>query len=99
MFGDDPMPVVIGVAGKGHIELIFLAEQATHRIRRRRVHPDLAIVVDGHKTKGRIDKLVGYREVELVFFYDSFFFNDTATTERIYPELCRSAPDRIHVQD
>ena len=63
---DDPVPVMIGVAGECNLEAVLKAEQPLHRVRRRRCHADLAIPIRRHKTERRVDGPVDYRQVPTV---------------------------------
>jgi hypothetical protein len=57
------MPVEIRVVAEGDVETVFETDQACHGIRRRTVHPDLAVMVHGHETESRVGFSV--HEVEI----------------------------------
>src|SRR5207244_4167897 len=56
--GNNSVTVVVGVAGKCDVELVFPSDQPLHRIRRGRVHANLAVPVHAHESKGWIDRFV-----------------------------------------
>ena len=60
----DAVPVGVGVVGKGDIEFVAHPDQPRHRIGRRAVHPDLAVPIDRHEAKRRIDRVVHDGRVE-----------------------------------
>ena len=58
---DHAMAVGVGVVAEGDIEPVAQRDQPGHRERRRGVHPDLAVPVDGHEPERRVDRLVRRR--------------------------------------
>ena len=44
--GDDAVTVVVGIAGERDVEAVLESDQPLHRVRRGRVHADLAVPVD-----------------------------------------------------
>ena len=64
----DAVAVVIGVAGKGHVESSFKPDQRSHRIRRRTVHADLAIPIDAHEAERRVDFRIDDFEIAVRIF-------------------------------
>ena len=70
-FGDDPMPVMIGVAGEGNVKAILDADQALHRVGRRRIHADPAVPIDRHEAEGRVDAVADHRQIDAVAFGDA----------------------------
>ena len=56
--GDDAVAVAVGVVAERDVEAILEPDQARHRVRRRAVHADLAVLVDGHERERRIDRVV-----------------------------------------
>ncbi len=95
--GDDPVPVVVGVAGEGEVEAILQLDQSLHRIRRRRVHADLAVPIDRHEPEGRVDGLVDDGEVQPVAIGDRPPVVDTGAAEGIDAEVDPCAADGVHV--
>ena len=63
---DDAVAVGVGVVAERDVEAVAQRDQPGHRVRRRRVHPDLAVPVDGHEPERRVDRVVGDRQVEAV---------------------------------
>ena len=55
---DNSVSIMICIAGKSDLEPILEPDQSLHGIRRRRIHPNLAIPVPRHEAKGRIDFIV-----------------------------------------
>ncbi len=53
--GDDAVAVVVGVAGEGHVEAVLVLDQPGHGMWRAAVHADLAVPVQTHEAKGRVD--------------------------------------------
>src|SRR5699024_9164093 len=68
--GDDAVTVRIRVVAGGDVVLVALLEQRGHRPRARAVHPDPAVVVQGHERPARIDLGVDHGEVEVVHLPD-----------------------------
>ena len=68
---DDAVAIGIGVARKGNVEPILEADHPRHGVRRRRVHADLAVPVDGHEAEGRVDRVIDDLEVQAVAIADS----------------------------
>src|SRR5258705_7231299 len=60
------VPIGVGVARKGHVESLLETDHACHCISRRRVHPDLAVPIDRHEVKRRIDDVVHDLQIESV---------------------------------
>ena len=97
-FGDDAVPVVIGIAGKGHVEFVFESDQTSHRVRRRRIHPDLAVPIDGHETEGGIDGLVDHGQIEVIPIGDGVPVVNARATQRVDAEFNAGGADRLHVE-
>ena len=95
--GDDPVPVVVGVAGEGDVEAVLHPDQSLHRIGRGWVHADLAVPIHGHETEGRIDRLVDNREVQPVALGDRPPVVDPGAAERIDPQADLRAANGVHV--
>ena len=95
--GDNPVPVMVGVAGKGDLEAILQVDQPLHRIGRGRVHADLAVPIDRHETEGRIDGLVDDREVQPVALGNRPPVVDPGAAERIDPQADLRAANGVHV--
>ena len=95
--GDNPVPVMVGIAGEGDLELILQADQPLHRIGRGWVHADLAVPIDCHETEGRIDGLVDDREVQPVALGNRPPVVDAGAAERIDPQADLRAANGLHV--
>ena len=68
--GDHAVSVGVGVVAQCDVELVAQGDQAGHRMRRRRVHPDLAVPVGGHEPELRVDLVVRDRQVQVVALGD-----------------------------
>ena len=68
---DDAVAVGVGVVAERDVEAVLQRDQARHRVRRRAVHADLAVVVDGHEAERRIDGAVHDGQVEPVALGDA----------------------------
>ena len=79
-FRDDAVPVMVRVAGESHVELIFERDQAAHGIRRRRIHADAAVPVEGHEAESRIDGLVYHGQVQTIALGDRMPVVDARST-------------------
>ena len=53
--GDDAVAVVVGVAGPGDVEVVFVGDQAGHGVGAGAVHADAAVPVEGHEAEGGVD--------------------------------------------
>src|SRR5215471_11742100 len=73
----------IGVAGKSDVESLFEADHACHRIYRRRVHPDLAVPIDGHEAEGWIDGVIHDFQIESVAVADGVPVSNARAAQRI----------------
>ena len=97
--GDDAMAIVIGVAGEGHIEAVLQSDQAAHGVRRRRVHADPPVPIQGHEAEGGIDGLVDHSQVESVPLGDRPPVVDAGASQRIDAQLQPGRSNRLHVDD
>ena len=95
--GDNPVPVMVGVAGEGDVKAILHADQSLHRIGRGWVHADLAVPIHRHETEGRIDGLVDDREVQPVALGNRPPVVDPGAAERIHPQADLRAANGVHV--
>ena len=94
---DDAVAVVIGVAGKRDVELVLEAYQALHGVRRRRVHADLAVPVQGHEAEGRVDHRADHRQVEPPALGDGCPVVDAGAAHRIDAHAQLRIADGIQV--
>ena len=96
---DDAMAVRVGVVAERQVEPVAQLHEAGHRVRARRVHPDLAVPVERHEPERRVDGVVGDREVEPVALADHAPVRDGGTAHRIHPDPQPGVRDRGHVDD
>src|SRR3569623_1717689 len=96
--GDDSVPVMIGVAGKGNGEAILQADQALHGIGRGWIHAYAAVPVNRHEAEGRIDSIVHDREVQSISLGDRAPVMHAGPTQRIHAQADARATDRLHVE-
>lgn len=96
---DDPVSVGVGVGREGEIVAIAKIDEARHRVRRRRVHADGAVPVDGHESKRWINGLVHNRQVEAVSFCDARPIIDASASKWVHAQLHVGVPDRRHIDD
>ena len=61
----------------------LLPDQRRHRVRRRAVHPDLAVPVERHEPPGRVDERVDHGQVEAVPVGDLAPVADRRAAERV----------------
>src|SRR5580700_9095717 len=86
-FGHDAVAVMISIAGERNIEFIFQCDESLHRVRRGRIHANLSIPIDAHKTKCGIYGFVDDRQIESILLGDARPIIDACSPERIYTEL------------
>src|SRR5215510_3201608 len=91
------VPIGIGVAGKGYIESILEADHAGHRIHRRRVHPDLAVPIDGHEAEGRIDGVVHDLQIESVAVANGIPISHAGAAQRIHTDPNLALADGLEI--
>ena len=94
---DDPVPVGIGVAGDRDVEAVAVFDQAAHDVRRRAVHPDLAVVVERHEAEGRVDLSVYDLQVEPVPLLDRLEVGDRRATQRVDADVHTGLADGVDV--
>src|SRR6185503_20462079 len=74
-------------------------DEPGHRIWRRRIHPDLAVPVDGHEPERRVDGLVRDGDLEPVPVADRTPVGHGRTTHRVDTDPQPRRPDGLHVDD
>ena len=91
------MTVVVCIAGKGNIKAFSHVDEALHGIFGRRVHADLAIPVQQHESKARVDHVAEDGQIKLVAPCNGSPVMHTCATHRVntHPDLCIA--DGIHV--
>ena len=80
---DDPVAVGVGVVAEREVEPVAQLDEPGHRERRRRVHPDLAVPVEGHEPERRVDGGVGDGQVEAVALPDRAPVVDGRAAQRV----------------
>ena len=93
------MPVRIRIVGEGDVILILKVHQTCHRIRTRRVHAYLAVVIDRHERESRIDYWVHDDDVQMIDGVDWLPVGLGGAAEWIHAQLQAGAADRIHIDD
>ena len=94
---DDPVPVGVGVVGERDVEAVGHVAQPRHRVRRRAVHPDLAVPVERDEAERRVDLVVDDLEVEPVAVADRLPVGEARAAERVDAEPQAGAADRVEV--
>src|SRR5262245_40742667 len=51
----DTVAIRVGIVGKGDLETILQSHEPGHRVRARRIHANLAVVIHGHEGERGID--------------------------------------------
>ena len=96
---DDAVPVGVRIVGEGDVILVLEPDQPGHRVGAGAVHADLAVVIDRHERKGRIDLRIDDRDVQAVDRVDRLPVMHRGAAERIDAELQAGGADRLHVDD
>ena len=96
--GDDAVTVIVRIVAKGDVELVFECDEASHGEGAGAVHPDLAVLVQGHKGEGRIYLVVDHLDVEIITLGDHVPVGDAGATEGIHPDLDAGALDGGQIQ-
>ena len=94
---DDAVAVGVRVVGEGDVEAVAHLGQPRHRVRRRAVHPDLAVPVERHEAERRVELLVDDLEVEPVHLGDRHPVGGARTAERVDAEAQPGLADRVEV--
>ncbi len=95
--GDDPVAVMIRVAGKGDIEAILQTDQPLHGIAGGRIHAYSAVPVECHEAESRIDRLIHDLEIQLVMVGNRAPVVHACPAQRIDAHADARAPNRVHV--
>ena len=95
--GDDAVAVVVGVAGKGNVVLVFQRNQRGHGVFARRVHADTAIPVQRHEAEGGVHLLAHHAEIQRIFFGNPGPVVHTCAAQRVNPHADTRAADQVHV--
>ena len=94
---DDPVAVMVRVAGEGDVEAVLDGHQALHRIGRRRVHPDASVPIEGHEGKRRVDDVTDHRQIEAVACGDGGPVMNARAAQRVHTHPDFRFADRLHV--
>ena len=94
---DDAVAVVVGVVAKGDVEAVLELDQPGHGLGRGAVHADLAVAIDAHEAKRRVDALAHQRHVEAVALGDGAPEVDAGTAHGIDADLQARVADGGHV--
>ena len=105
---DNAVPIVIGVAREGDVELVLQSDQPLHGVRRRRIHPDLAVPIHRHEPECLIHDIAHDGEVEMIVLRDGRPVVNARATEwvdaqsnarrRESPPYRRRCPDRARTR-
>ena len=87
VFGDDPVPVMVSVAGERQIKTILHPDQPLHRVGRRRVHANLAIPIHRHEPEGGVNRFIHYRQVQTMLLGDSRPVMNAGAAQRINSQM------------
>ncbi len=93
------MPIVVGIAGKGDVVAIFELDEPLHGMGRGGIHANLAIPIERHESKRRIDCIVHHGKVESITLRDPRPIMHAGAAERVDAHAYFGVPDDIHVQD
>ena len=94
---DDAVTIGVGVVAHRDLKAIFETHQPRHRVGTRAIHPDLAVMIQSHEAKRRIDLVVDDREIEIVALGDSLPVGERRAAERIDADLYPRRANRFHV--
>ena len=97
--GDDAVTVVVGIGGDGDVEFILEADEPLHGVRRRGIHADSAVPVDGHESECGIDRFIDDGQIQAVPFGDHRPIINTRAAERVDTERNLCVADRFQVDD
>ena len=98
-FGHDAVTIRVRITGKGQVEAVAHIEQATHDIRRRAVHPDLAVLVTGNKAECGVDDFVDHGQAQFVALGYGLPQGKAGSPQRIDPQGNTGSRDAVHIQD
>jgi len=91
--------VRVRVVSKGDVELVFEPDQAGHGIRGGAVHPDLAVLVHGHESEGRVHRRVDHLDREAEALGDGAPEADPRPAQWIHADFQARPGDGLHVED
>ena len=97
--GHDAVSIRVRIVGEGDPELILEPDEPRHRVGARRIHADLAVVVDRHERERRVDHRVDHGDVELVEEVDRLPVRSRSPTEWIDAQREARRSDRVRVDD
>ncbi len=96
---DDAVPVGVCVVAGRDVVPIALCDKARHGRRRAAVHPDPAVLVEGHEPPRRVDERVDHCQVEAVALADLAPVVHGRPAHRVGADLHSDVPDPLQVND
>jgi len=96
---DDTVAVGVGIGGEHDAKPILEANEPGHGIRARRVHADLAVMVDGHEGEARVDDRIDDGDVESIEGIDGLPVVSGGAAERVDRERQAGPANGVHVED
>jgi hypothetical protein len=97
--GDDAVPIGVGVVAGEHVVVAALGDEGCHRARRRGIHADLLVPVEGHEAPRRVDLGIHDGQVDAVHVLDQLPVLDRRAAHRIRADAHARALDRVEVDD
>src|SRR6516225_11693115 len=97
--GNDAVPIGIRVVGKSDPIAILEPNKPRHRVGARAVLTDLAVMIDGHERKGRVDPRVDYIDIDLIEGVDWLPVMNGSAAKRVYCELEPGGANNLHIYD
>ena len=80
---DDAVSVRIRIIAERESVFVLQADELGHRIGARAVHPDFAVVVDGHEREARIDGRIYHADVEPIVLGNARPIGDARSAQGI----------------
>jgi hypothetical protein len=96
---DDAMPIGVRVVADGDVEPVLEPDQIRHRVRRRAVHADAAVVIERHEAERRVDDVVRHVDLEPVSFGNRQPQRHGRAAERIDADTKTGVSNGGHVDD
>ena len=92
------MAVGVGIVAECHIVAITQLDQVRHRVRRRAVHSDLAVVVDGHEPEGGIHRGLHHGQIQSVALGNRSPIPDARSAHWVDAQAEARATDPLEVE-
>ena len=93
------MPVDVSIIAPGNVEPVLERDQAGHRVRAGAIHADLAIVIERHEAKGRINLWIDDLDIQSVKLGNRLPVSNGGTTQGIDSDPQIRLADCFHVDD